>query len=886
LYFSLGIVCILLSILLFQRLGQSKKVQHIIIGTLLLFSLGSVYCAMNYLDFYSSRHQLRSRMIELNSRYINQPDLTPLSCKIDFYHLGNSYQAKTSYVFTNSTNAVIDQYLFSINPGLQVEGIKRDNLNLDYTQEDHIITIKPQNPLQPGAKDSIQLDYSGFIEDAACYLDIEDYEDYNSFGFWIYQSARKHAFLQEDYVLLPPESMWYPRPGLPQGINFLNRVNRHFIDYELDVHSKSDLTALSQGIQEELSTGHVRFKSDFPLSNLSLLIGKYHKKSLRVDSVDYQLYHMAEHDYYEDYFSEIGDTLTDVIREFVQDYEVRLSLDYPFKRLCLIEVPLQYYVYPRLWTMAQDVVVPEQVWFQENAASINSADFGQLKRSMDHRLDRSNQTVTEKETQISILKTFLNSTFGGKSGRGRRFRGPSAEFQPNYNLFPNFYTYVSYLEGDKWPILNTSLEAFLNDRVQEYEDDMPSWFSGGITEPEKVSLALSKKSMAEYLMSMENKEILPEMIKQKGAFLIKLLQNDMGQDAFNSYLSTTINKSRFEQIGFNDFFGNLPIRQDFDIESYLYSWYHDKILPAFIVRDVQFYKVYDGDRIRTQVKFKVFNTDSTDGLLEVTFQYSRRGRGFDMGAANEIIEPNIYRLNGHQNKQIGLLLDDEPRALNINFLLARNLPLLHTTRFEKAELEENKAPFEGEQILNEKAILVSPDEIIIDNDDIGFEIFNPPFNSLLKQWIHSDLEEETEVEYDVFWWWNPPYQWRPIKNATYYGTYVHSAYYTRPSDGEKYVSWNAEIKTAGIYDIYIFMFNNEEFRRGRRRRNNDIFGDFSYQVHHDGGVEEVAFSVDGAPPGWNFLGSWFFSEGVAKVVLTNETTARFVIADAVKWVKN
>lgn len=65
-----------------------------------------------------------------------------------------------------------------------------------------------------------------------------------------------------------------------------------------------------------------------------------------------------------------------------------------------------------------------------------------------------------------------------------------------------------------------------------------------------------------------------------------------------------------------------------------------------------------------------------------------------------------------------------------------------------------------------------------------------------------------------------------------------------------------------------------------------MFGDYNYRIHHDGGVEQIAFSVDGAPPGWNFIGSWFFSEGVAKIVLTNETTARFVLADAVKWVKN
>lgn len=247
LYFSLGIVCILLSILLFQRLSQSIRVKRIIIGFLVLFSITSIYCALNYLDFYSARHELRVRMIELNNRYFDQQDITPLSCKIDFYHLGNSYRATAFYVFQNSTNSTMEHYLFSINPGLQVEVVKRENMSLDFTQEDHIIIITPRNPLKPAAKDSIHLSYAGHIEEAAGYLDVEDFEEKNSFGFWVYQSARKHAFLNNDYVLLPPESMWYPRPGLPPGTNFLNRINRNFIDYELEVHSNSDLTALSQG---------------------------------------------------------------------------------------------------------------------------------------------------------------------------------------------------------------------------------------------------------------------------------------------------------------------------------------------------------------------------------------------------------------------------------------------------------------------------------------------------------------------------------------------------------------------------------------------------------------------------------------------------------------
>ena len=77
------------------------------------------------------------------------------------------------------------------------------------------------------------------------------------------------------------------------------------------------------------------------VDNELLIIGEYEEKSIMVDSINYQLLHLSDHNYYDDYFTEIGDTLSEVIREFVQDYEVRLSLEYPFKRLSLRRIALR-----------------------------------------------------------------------------------------------------------------------------------------------------------------------------------------------------------------------------------------------------------------------------------------------------------------------------------------------------------------------------------------------------------------------------------------------------------------------------------------------------------------------------------------------------------------
>ena len=69
----------------------------------------------------------------------------------------------------------------------------------------------------------------------------------------------------------------------------------------------------------------------------------------------------------------------------------------------------------------------------------------------------------------------------------------------------------------------------------------------------------------------------------------------------------------------------------------------------------------------------------------------------------------------------------------------------------------------------------------------------------------------------------------------------------------------------------------------RFRRSQNI--DYHYQISHDDGMEEVAFEDEEAGDGWNYLGTFYFSEGSAKVELTNKSEGRLLIADAVKWVK-
>jgi hypothetical protein len=151
--------------------------------------------------------------------------------------------------------------------------------------------------------------------------------------------------------------------------------------------------------------------------------------------------------------------------------------------------------------------------------------------------------------------------------------------------------------------------------------------------------------------------------------------------------------------------------------------------------------------------------------------------------------------------------------------------------------------------------------------------------------IH-ESETVQKKSYQRYEWWDPPHQWTPIKNAAFYGRFIHSAHYIRSGDGQKTVTWTTDIETPGLYDVYAYMFSKEGFWRGRRRSRSLNFGEMNFTVFHESGTEHVVVSAEDAPEGWTFLGTWSLTKGPAKVILSDKSDARMVIADAVKWVKN
>ncbi len=151
-------------------------------------------------------------------------------------------------------------------------------------------------------------------------------------------------------------------------------------------------------------------------------------------------------------------------------------------------------------------------------------------------------------------------------------------------------------------------------------------------------------------------------------------------------------------------------------------------------------------------------------------------------------------------------------------------------------------------------------------------------------WASRQNEEEESSTYGMVRFWNPPVKWEPVAGDKFFGEYLKSAFYKRKGSGEGYATWNAKISEPGSYAVYAYV-PNIGFRWGRGR-NNDRDVSYNYTVYHDDGEEEVKVTVGNDNEGWLYLGEYYFSQGSAKVKLSDESDNVFIIADAVKWQKN
>lgn len=909
LYFFLGLSLVLATVLLFKRLPQSKSHTAISVVFMMVFFTGAAVCGYNTWNFYKSNIDGKKLTIETNRKFENEEFVSLTDANVDFQQKSDSFDATADLKFSNGSKKTLDKLIFSINPSLKVSGITSGNKSLTFKQIRNIIEIDPGLPLLPGERDSIRISYSGSIDESFCFPDYSGNIKETPYTVAMLMINRRQAFLTDKYVLLTPETQWYPVPGLNYYPSNPARVKIDFTNYTLRVKTTGDLVPVSQGKMTG-ENGYFVFRPDSPLTGITLAIGDYRSDTIRVDSIDYITYYFNGNDYYKKDLSLLKDTISFLVSGIMRDLETSFSTRYPFSQLNLVEVPVQFSSYPRMNTQTRAELQPSMVLLPEKLSTLRNAGFQKRFTQQKKRMARNNQVITDKELQVRLFNDFIRNTF--ISGQDfRYFNGVAVNEPVRYRLGPSFYFFKNNFSSSEYPVINAVFESHLQKQIDPQSGLRD--FEGGLSDNDRANLILKNASFREILAQNPRGDTVRIVVTVKGDYLFNLLRSKAGIDEFRNWFSKYIDDHKFESVDIMTFNNDIKDKFGFEFYPFLHDWFNNKQQPGFLFNNLQASEIVVGDKTRYLVSFIASNPEPVTGIFNISFRTGGSGQGGEMSGmyqggpisggftismqgrgmeASDI--SRIVVMGPGEAKKISIILDSEPREMLVNTLFSQNIPGEISLPFDDIKkIRSTDSYNEGEVKLESLPLMTYPGETIVDNEDPGFDAGNHATQSPLKKIL--GIRKRRGTEYDrINMFWAPEY-WQPVVQSSYYGKYIRSAVYTRASKEERAITWKTLIGSPDFYDIYCYIGKSGNRMTvskggappppGSEEGRENVYKDLHFKVFHDEGTEEITLEYENAEPGWNMLGRYYISSDSAKVELSNKSTGRMVIGDAVKWVK-
>src|SRR5665648_13567 len=360
-YFFLGLGFIGLTIMLLQRLPQSPVIRKTTLVFSIVFLSIGFGLGFKYISSIDANDSHRTQMLELNNKYAATPKVNVKKCDLVIGHQGEGITGEADMVLTNLTNEPLSEIILTLNPGLEVTAVN----GAKFSREVQIIKLTPDSPLPIGGDLNVKISYNGTIDETFCYLDMtrERLELWLNRGNGI--ADKKHAFITPDYLLLTPETRWYPTAGISYSTTGLKWQTTQFSDFHLKVKTTNGLKAISQGKITDEGNGSFDFAPENKLPQMSLAIGRYITRSIDVDSVKYNLTFLEGHNTFDPFFKILPDSITPVIRDLRKTWETKVRFAYPYKRFNLIEIPVQFCSFTHVWSGAGEQVQPETIYLPE-----------------------------------------------------------------------------------------------------------------------------------------------------------------------------------------------------------------------------------------------------------------------------------------------------------------------------------------------------------------------------------------------------------------------------------------------------------------------------------------------------------------------------------------
>lgn len=442
-YFFLGAGFIFLTIYLLKRLPQSESMTWASVIFSVLFIGAGAGLAYSHVHRFVSNDRMRTQAVELNNHYSTLPVADVVKNGLKLHHKEHTIEVTSAMTLVNNNLQAIDTLLFTLNPGLEVTTARIGGAEATPVRKQQLLLFSLARPFNHNDTLAVELSYTGNINEAYCYLDIDNDTQREKYGEFVINVDKRYAFIEPGYLLLTREAGWYPETGASYSTRNFGWNRMYFTDFQLEVTTDTALVALSQGEVTQTAPGNYRFVNNQPLTQISLSIGPYVHKKMEKDGVEFGIWYFEGHDFFSEALPDIKDTIPALIGERFRDFLRTYNMEYPFRRLSVVEVPAQFKSYERVWTFQQELVQPEQVFLPEKGYLLRDMDVKNQIRRSKKWMERDGASMTDKDYQVMAVNNILGN-FTREGGRPNiRFSAgqvtSATETANPYFLFPQLY---------------------------------------------------------------------------------------------------------------------------------------------------------------------------------------------------------------------------------------------------------------------------------------------------------------------------------------------------------------------------------------------------------------------------------------------------------------
>lgn len=869
-YLFAGLTCIFITIPMFGRLPNSSRGSYPWIILSLCALLACAGAGYRHISRILGQNEIRQIYTQVNNKYVHTPKMTVEQYDISVKQNPETFASEVRMRGTALSASPV--FTFCLNPGLEIGKIESEGKALDFVRDRQIILINFGREIPAGDTVSLSISYSGKTDNSFCYLDIPEEELNKINSTFMFNIDKQYSFQTANYMLVTPETFWYPRPGTGYSDESPDWQQTYFSRFTLNVTPLSGLIPLSQGEGVENDDGSYSFSPEYPVQAISLAIGNYRQKSCVRDSIRYSIWHIEGNDFfYATALDSIRDTIPALVQNIKENMERQYKLDYPFKRFSIVEVPAQFYCHVHTWSQAQETVQPEMVFFIERGCD-------QYRMFLPKIIERNMKwgDSSLEESQLIAFQWAINiftSPIGDVNYTANRGSYNVSMAANRYFTFPQFYNFRYNIFSPEWAVANRLIELYLQGMNTGYEH----WErqTNGISNQEKASILLGQQSFSDLLSNPKYLNLMNNITGLKASQLFAVSEINIGVGAFRDSLYSTLKKYTFRNVQFESLLDTLSKISGTDILSGMASWNEPMKLPMYSIGEPEMIRVNNRGVEDFVFKVTVRNHSDYDGIIHVSLTYD------DPKANRKVMIP------ARRSLQMVSVWDSPPANMTINTLISENLPMTVSQPINTNIRQENRKLSEKDEdiILPEDYSGSIPGELIVDNSDSTlFVLTKKTVPGLLPKLL--DDSKDTLFKYSGFSSWKAPLQWTESTNGKFYGKqHIRSAYVVRSvqsKGGDQTATWKIPVPSPGQYELYYHMFLDDNIRYSRNYYRN---AEYRFKVAYGKELEDAYLSLTKSNGGWERLGVYYFESDTVRVTLSNECKYRYVAADAVKIVK-